>query len=457
KDGRVVLPGGVVEANIAIEGGKIVGIGKGDIFPKAETVLNARNKIVIPGGIDAHTHFETPFMGALPEETWELGTKAAATGGTTCVVNFSIQKQGKKLKEAIDADIERASKLSIIDFALHGCFTDIANMDSVISEIKPLIEMGVLSFKEFLIYKKEGWMIDDWGLFKILKEVGEYGGIVGVHAENAPIGEGFQEELTNEGKTESKYHPISKPNFVEAEAIQRASSIATFANAPLYIVHMSTKEGVEIVRRFRDGGAKIFAETCTHYLCFTEEVHERDFKSLISPPLRKEEDILALWEGLSKGIVSIVASDHAPFNSGDKEKGFRNRGFITVPNGAPGVLERIPMIFYEGVVKGRITLQKMVEVTSTNVAKLLGLYPKKGVIAPGSDADLVIIDPDKEVTLGCGLYDAIDWSLYEGMKIKGFPSEVLSKGEIVVEDGEFYGKPGHGEFIKRENLMLDEL
>ncbi|KXA97166.1 hypothetical protein AKJ39_03615 [candidate division MSBL1 archaeon SCGC-AAA259J03] len=451
-NGKVVTAEGIVEADVAIDGGKVVSLGYKSILPDAEREIDASHKYVIPGGIDPHTHFETPFQGAMPEETWETGTKAAALGGTTSVVKFSIQEEGSPLMDTVEKDIERASNLSVIDFALHGSFIDVSDIDSVVQEIKPIIGMGVSSFKEFLIYKKQGWMIDDWGLYRVANEVGKNGGILAVHAENAPIGEGLREQMTQEGKTAPEYHPKSKPNFVEAEAIQRAASIANFADSPFYIVHMSTQEGVQILREFQNKGACTFAETCTHYLKFTDKMHKGDMGvlSLMSPPLRKKEDIKTLWNGLSDGTVAMVGSDHAPYSSEPKQKGYQERGFISVPNGAPGVLERLPIMYSEGVRKNRISLSKFVEITSTNPAKLMGMYPQKGTIAPGSDADIVVLDPEKEVTLGADWYDDVDWSLYENIKVQGFPQIVLSKGDLIVENDEFYGEAGRGQFIERD-------
>lgn len=453
KNGTVVNPEGVVKADVAISKGKIVGIGNKGLFEEAKEVIDAKDTLLFPGGVDSHTHFETPFQGAVPKETWETGTKAAAIGGTTTAINFSIQKKGRPLMDSINVDIERANKLAVIDFAFHGAYTDFSDMDAVINEIPELFKAGITSIKEFMIYKRQGFMIDDWMLFNILNKIKEYGGFVGVHAENAPIGEGFREKLTEDGKTATKYHPISKPNFVEAEAIQRACSIAKFAGSKLYIAHMSTKEGVQIIKSYKNKSLPMYSETCTHYLTLTEKVHQDEGKlgiySLLSPPLRREEDIKALWKGLEDGDVSLVGSDHAPFLTEHKMQGWQKEGFMGVANGAPGIFERMPVVYSEGVCKGKISLTTYVKVTSTNAAKMFGLYPRKGIIAPSSDADIVVFDPEKEVSLcAADWYEDIDWSLYENMKIKGFPEMTLIRGKVVAKDGKCVANAGYGGFIK---------
>ena len=451
KNGKVVTPERVLEADVAVDKGKVVALGEGKIFPEAKKTIDAKDKLVFPGGIDSHTHFETKFMGAVPEETWEKGTKAAALGGTTTVINFSIQQTGKPLMDSVKADIARAGSLAVTDFALHGCFIDFSNVDAVLDEIPVLVKAGVPSIKEFLIYRDVGWMVDDWALYNILEKSMKYLGFVGIHAENAYIGEGLRQRLTKEGKIEPKYHPISKPNLVEAEAIQRSCAIAEATKAYMYIVHMSTHEGVRLVKGFREKGMPIFSETCPHYLYYTDALHgdpKMGVYSQLSPPLRKEEDIDALWAGLASGAVSIVGSDHAPFNKASKEKGYELKGFITVPNGAPGVLERFPVVYSEGVGKNRISLTRFVEITSTNSAKMFGLYPRKGTIAPGSDADIVVFDPKKKVKLGAHLYEGMDWSIFEGVDITGFPETTLLRGKVIVENGKVVGKAGEGRFVE---------
>jgi len=284
---------------------------------------------------------------------------------------------------------------------------------------------------------------------KVLQNAQKLGVLVGVHAENAEIGEPWQAEMINQDKVDYKYHGIAKPNFIEAEAIQRAILIAEYAKSMLYIAHMSTKEGVELIDKSRRKGLSVWAETCPHYLTITDDIYNTDLAlySMCSPPLRTQADIDALWRGLADGSVSIVGSDHVAYTKQQKEN--HADRFVDVPNGCPGAECRVPIIYSEGVGKGRLNLNRFVEVVSTNVAKMFGIYPQKGVIAPGSDADIVVIDPNKEKVLNHeNLHMGTDWSLYRGMKIKGWPVLTILRGKVIVQDEQFLGKAGDGEFVK---------
>lgn len=451
KNGRVVNSTGIIETDIAIKGKKIVGLGYSKTFRNAEKVIDARGKYVIPGGIDSHTHLELDFMGEQGPEDWHQGTMAAAFGGTTAVIDFSIQKKGRPLLESIKADVARAESLAAIDFCMHGCFTDFTDPDKIVEEMPSVVGYGVPSFKEFMIYRKQGWLIDDWTLYRVLKKASELNALVGVHAESGIIGEEMIQKLVDEGKNGAEYHPLSKPNFVEEEAIQRAISIARFAESSLYIVHMSTQEGVKLVGDARRKGLPVWSETCPHYLTLTDEVYSRPdgINYILSPPLRKKEDIRALWNGLADGSVSIVGTDHVAFTGEQKKR--NSATFASVPNGAGGVEVRLPILLSEGVNRGLLSLERMVEVSSTNSAKLFGLYPKKGIIAPGSDADIVIVDLEVEKTLSTdNLHMGPDFTMYEGFKVKGYPVTTLSKGKVIVDDDEYMGQKGDGSFIKRE-------
>lgn len=450
KNGKVVTGGDVIEADIAIDGEKILAVGNlGEL--KADKTIDAKGKIVIPGGIDTHSHFELPFMGETPPETWEEGTMASAIGGTTTTIDFAVEGllPGDGGFDTLKKQLEHADKLSVIDYTTQGVFTKFDDMDKVLSDFKEIVEHGCPGFKEFMIYKNVGIYINDWNLFKVLQGANKHGALVGVHAESADIGENWQAELVAEGKVDFKYHGVAKPNFVEAEAIQRAISIAEFAKSRLYIVHMSTREGVEMVRAARQKGLPIWSETCQHYLSVTDDIYNTDLAlySMCSPPLRKQEDIDALWGGIADGTVSIVGSDHVGYTKAQKEG--HSEKFIDVPNGCPGAECRVPIVYSEGVGKGRISLPRFVEVVSTNAAKMFGIYPQKGIIAPGSDADLVIIDPKKEKILNVeNLHMKVDWSLYKGMKVKGWPVMTILRGKVMVEDEKFLGKTGDGKFVK---------
>lgn len=453
--GHVVLPGLTIKTNVGVKDGKIFSIGSSS--EQAERRINAEGKIVMPGGIDPHTHFETTFMGETAKETWDKGTVAAAIGGTTMIIDHVFQDKGKSLMDKIKQRISRANKLSAVDFSVHGVFLDFTEPDKVMAEMKEIVNYGIPSFKEFMIYRKEGWYVDDWELLMVLKGAKEYGAIVDVHAENAFIGESWQQQCLKEGKIGLEYHSVAKPNFVEVEAIERCLSIAEFAGARVYIVHMSAKEGVEIVGNARKKGSPAYAETCPHYLMFTEDVFKtpRGVYYICSPPMRKKEDVEALWRGLADGRVSCVGSDHAAYTAEQKES--HSATFADVPNGFPGVEALVPIIYSEGVGKGRLSLQRFVEVVSTNAAKVFGIYPRKGVIAPGSDADICIIDPKKKKSLNAAdLHMGTDLSIYEGIELTGAPTMTIFRGKVIVEDEEYVRTLGEAEFVKgkiEDNLI----
>lgn len=450
KNGKVVIDDMVKETDIAIDEGKIINLGYKKTFPTADRTVDADNNIVIPGGIDSHSHYETTFMGETVEEDWGEGTKAAAIGGTTTTIDFAIEgEHGESAISAVDNQLKRAREVSSIDFTTHGCFTDFSDFEKMRSELRYIFSKGITSLKEHMIYKDEGIYVDDWELLKILEEVEKYDGLVGVHAENADIGENWREELVKNDKTDYIYQAESKPNFVEEEAIQRAISISKFANSNLYIAHITTKEGVELVKNAKKNKKNVWSETCPQYLTITEDIYETELAlySMCSPPFRKKKDVEALWNGLADGTISIVGSDHVAFTKAQKEA--HSERFVDVPNGTPQSETRVSLIFTEGVIKDRLTLPRFVKVVSTNVAKMFGIYPQKGIISPGSDADIVIIDPDKEKTLNHqDLHMGVDWSLYRDKKIKGWPIMTILRGNIIVENEQFVGKKGGGKFVE---------
>jgi dihydropyrimidinase len=449
ENGKVVWPSGVFDANIAVDKGKIVSVGKTVL--KADRVINARGKLVLPGLIDSHSHIAQPFMGALPKETWETGTKSAAFGGITTTLDFAVQFDSLTfertgLTRGIKNREEVADKEAVIDFAFHGIFIDFSDMEEVVREMKEAVDYGYPSFKEFMTY--EGLSVDDWNLYQILCNAREIGATVGVHAENLVLELSLTKKFVKEGKTTAKYHPLAKPNVVEAEAIQRAILIAEWAKSRLYIAHMSTKEGVSLVRTARQRGSSIYAETCPQYLTLTDDLYSRPNGAhyIISPPLRKKEDIEELWKGLADGTVSLYGSDHVPLPGESKLKA---ESFDKCPNGAPSNELMLPILYSEGVRKGRISLPRLVEVSSLNAAKLFGLYPKKGLLAPGYDADIVLLDPKLMKTVRLvDLHMDIDYVNWEGWKLTGWPTMIISKGKVIIENGQFLGKAGDGEPVK---------
>lgn len=450
-DGIVVTPFGVLNTDIAIKGGKILALGSKRAFPKTDKFIDAHGKIVIPGGIDTHSHFEEFFMGEQIAESWDVGTIASAIGGTTTTIDFAPQEKGELLLDTVKRQIEKANRLSVIDYTTKPILTDFTDLNKELASMKEVMDYGIPSFKGATIYRKEGWYENDWQLYSVLKRLKELGGMMTLHAENCLIGEGMQTELVKQGKTDPKYHGVAKPNLVENMDIQKIMMMAEVLGTKTYIVHTSTKEGPSIIAGYRQKGMPVFCETCTHYLCLTEDMFEPKFPRgimyMCSPPLRRQEDIEALWEGIKAGTVHTIGSDHDAFTKAQKEK--YSATFVDIPNGFPGCEVRVPIIFQEGVLKRGLSLTRFVEAVSTNAAKIFGFYPKKGVIAPGSDADIVIIDPDKKHSLNAtDLHMGTDLSIYEGRDIVGWPVMTILRGEVIVENEEFLGVVGQGEFVK---------
>lgn len=453
KNGTVVNSEGRMVVDILVKDGKIACLSEPGTLTEAENVIDATGKYILPGAIDTHAHIEEPFQGLTPEENWTQGTRNAAMGGVTTVLNFIMQQPDKSLTQYIREEKKRVGELACLDFNFHGVFTDYKDLDVVTADVEELFTEGVTSVKAFMIYTNDGIYADDYSLFRLMKKMSTLGGIVGVHAENMALGETIEKEFIKAGKIDSKYWPQVKPNIVEAEAVSRACMLAEEAGCRLYIVHTSAKESVDIIKGYRQKGLPIYSETCTHYLVLDESIYSKPgvgVWEIISPPLRKKADQERLWKGIKSGEVVVMGSDHNAYGKGPKDEGYKKEGFKGVSNGGPGILENAPVLFSEGVGKGRISLERFAEVTSTNPAKMFGLYPRKGTIAPGSDADLVIWDPKKKQTLGYELYQAMDWTAYEGMEVTGFPVLTMLRGQVVIKDGEFVGKKGMGQFVPGE-------
>ena len=448
KNGSLVWPDGTLKADVAIDEGKIAAIGSSSSMPQADRVIDAEGKFILPGLIDPHVHIHLPFMGVVAVDDFYTATVAGASGGVTTVIDFAIQKRGSSLMDAIASRRKEADGRVVIDYSLHSSVTDAT--DETIAEIKQIIDYGIPSFKLFMVYRKEGWMISDAALMDVLNEARMHGGVVGVHAENVAIIEHLVDKALREGNKSAIYHAYTRPSVCEAEAINRALFLSRTAQAPLYIFHMTTKEGTGLLRDARMRGEPRYAETCTQYLLLTKELLKRSdgINYICSPPLRDQDDATALWKGLEDGSVSAVGTDHSAYSLGEKKLG--EQSFDKVPNGFPGMEFRLPLLFTEGVLKNRISINRLVAVTSTNVAKIFGLYPKKGTIAVGSDADIVIMDPSVEKTISSkGSLYGIDWSPYEGIKVKGNAAITISKGKVIFEAGEFKGKAGDGKFLER--------
>jgi dihydropyrimidinase len=449
RNGRVVTAVDDYRADILIEGEKVSTIGaKLDV--EADRVIDAAGRLVIPGGIDPHTHMELPFGGTESSDDFRTGTIAAAHGGTTTIIDFAVQYKGQALAEGLDRWHAKAEGKAAIDYGFHLIVTDLE--DERVPELYRAMDEGVTSFKLFMAYPGV-FLSDDATIFRAMSAAGSRGGLVCMHAENGVVINEIIKRALAEGRTAPKYHALTRPTRAEAEGVHRAIAIAEMAESPVYIVHLSCADALEQVREARDRGLPAFAETCPQYLFLSiENYDEPDFggaKYVMTPPLREKWNQAELWKGLRTDDLQVISTDHCPFCM--KEQKELGRGdFSKIPNGAPGVEHRMSLIYHGGVVENRVSLNRFVELTSTAAAKMFGLFPRKGTIAVGSDADIVIFNPDAEQTISAATHHMnVDYSAYEGCKLKGAVETVLSRGRVVVEGGEFKGKAGDGQFLKR--------
>ncbi len=448
KNGRIITATDDYSADILIDGETVSAIGK-NLPMKADRTIDAKGKLVIPGGIDPHVHMELPFGGTVSSDDFKTGTIAAAFGGTTTIIDFAIQSKGMTMTQAHEAWIAKSEGKCAIDYGWHMAITKFENADR--AEMKKLYDAGVTTFKIFLAYPNV-LMIDQPTVYRVMKNAGELGGLTLVHAEN---GEAIEERiriLVSEGKNEPKYHAVSRPPIMQADGVARAVKVAEFAKAPVFIVHVSCESAMMEIVRSRDDGNPAYGETCTQYLFLDESYYDKPnfegAKYVFTPPLVPKENIEPLWKGLKLGYLQEVSTDHCPFFfKGQKELG--KETFTKIPNGGPGVEDRLSMTFH-GAMQRSFSLNKFIDITSTASAKMFGMFPRKGTIAVGSDADIVIFDPEKERTISAKTHHMnCDYSLFEGWKIKGEPQTVLSRGKVIIEDGQYKGRPGEGKFIKR--------
>lgn len=434
-------------SDIYIKDGKILNIGKNLEYPNAK-IVDIEEKFIIPGGIDVHTHFDIDVGIARSADNFYTGTLAAACGGTTTIVDhMGFGPKGCNLHHQFNLYKELA-KDSVIDYGFHGVIQHID--EKILEEIDTMIKEGIPSFKGYMTY---GYKLDDIDMLKLAEKLGKAGGLLTVHPENNDMIDYFKEKYAKENKLEPIYHGKSRPPKCEGEAVNRMIDITSVTNCPLYIVHLSSQEALEHIKIARDKGGEVYSETCPQYLLLDEEYYNlpngEGVKYILSPPLREKSNKEALWEGIEKGYIQTIATDHCSFNfTMKKEMG--EKDFRKCPNGMPGVETRVPLMFSEGVSKGRISINKFVEIVSTNPAKLFGLYPQKGTIQIGADADLVVIDPNLEKVISVDeLHENVDYTPFEGIKLKGYPVMTISRGEIIVENNKFVGKKGRGKFIKR--------
>ena len=454
--GTVVTATDLYRGDVLIEDEKIVAVATpGGLAPEGgqipvDRTIDASGKYVIPGGIDVHTHLDMPFGGTTSADDFESGTVAAAHGGTTSVVDFAIQYRGQTLRHALDTWTKKAEGKAVIDYGFHMIVTELT--DSVEGEMDALVREGVTSFKLFMAYPGV-FMLDDGSIFRALLRTRENGGTICMHAENGGVIDVLVKRALAEGKTAPKYHALTRPARAEGEATYRAIALAEMAGVPIYIVHLSAAEALEMVTEARDRGLPAYAETCPQYLFLSYDNYEEpDFsgaKYVMSPPLRPKEAQDRLWRGLAGSDLQAVSTDHCPFCM--KEQKELGRGdFSKIPNGAPGIETRMSLVFDGGVRTGKIGLNRFVELTSTSPAKIFGLFPRKGTVAPGSDADLVVFDPNKKQKLSAKtLHMKVDYNPYEGREVTGAAETVLSRGKVIVEKGRFVGKAGAGSFLKR--------
>jgi dihydropyrimidinase len=437
-------------ADVRIEGGRITEVGPNLPANAADNAIDAAGMYVMPGGIDAHTHLDMPLGSIVSTDDFETGTRAAAFGGTTTIVDFAIQTRGTNMRDALDTWWKKAEGRATIDYGLHMIVTGLGG--SGLEDMDDMVGEGVASFKLFMAYPNS-LMVDDATIFKALSRTASNGALVCMHAENGGVIDVLIERALAEGKTAPIYHALTRPPRAEAEAVGRAIAIAEIAGTPVYIVHVTSEDALNQVREARDRGVPVFAETCPQYLLLSIEELERPgfegAKYVLTPPLRPKEHQPKLWDGLRDDHLQVVSTDHCPFCFAD-QKTLGKDDFTNIPNGGPGIENRLQLIYHYGVNSGKLSLNRFVETVSTAPARIFGLYPKKGEIAPGSDADIVIWDPHATHTISAGTHHMrVDYSMFEGFEVRGNARTVLSRGEVIVDGCKFLGRAGRGNYLKR--------
>ena len=451
KNGHILTAADDYHGDLLIEGETISAISKNMAVPGAQ-VIDAAGKVVFPGGIDPHVHLDMPFMGTFSSDDYTSGTGAALHGGTTMVIDFILQTQGKSLYAALREWQGRSQGKALGDYSYHMAVTDFN--ENTRAEIRDMIEKeGITSFKTFMAYKG-ALMIDDGQMVALMQEVERLGGMVTVHATNGDMIDKLIAKHRAEGKLSPLYHYLSQPEITESEASGRFVDMAWYTDVPAYIVHLTCEGALNQVRDAARRNQKVFVETCIQYLLLDAALYKKDFegaKWVMSPPLRQKKDQEALWAGINQGLVQVVATDHCPFRWEQKKMG--EKDFSKIPNGHPAIENRMELLWSEGVGKGRISANKFVEVTSTHPAKIFGMFPRKGCIAPGSDADLVIFDPHKKHSISAATHHMnVDYSAYEGWEVTGKVETVLLRGQVVADQGNLLAKPGYGQFIHRNKI-----
>ncbi len=453
KNGVVVTASDTFASDVGIVGDTISAIAQQLPIEGASRVIDAAGRYVMPGGIDVHTHLDMPFGGTTSSDDFETGTIAAAFGGTTTLVDFAIQYKGQTLRQAFEAWMKKAERKAAIDYAFHCIITELG--DAHLEEMDALVREGVSSFKLFMAYPGV-FMLDDATIFRAMSQAAKSGGLICMHAENGGAIDVIVRRALAEGKRAPKYHALTRPTTAEAEATARAIALAEMAGAPVYIVHLSCNDALEKVREARDRGLPAYAETCPQYLFLSIENFDvpgfEGAKYVFTPPLREKWHQEKLWQGLAKDDLQVVSTDHCPFCY-KEQKELGKDDFTKIPNGGPGIEHRLSLVYTGGVHGKRFSPNRFVQLVSTAPAKLFGLYPHKGTVAVGSDADLIVFDPDAEQVISARTHHMrVDYSMFEGIRVKGIPQIVLSRGRVVVEGGKFVGRAGAGQFLRRQTF-----
>src|SRR4051812_44091633 len=443
-NGTVVNADGSTQADVLVDGEQIAAVGRGlagtDAASGIEQTIDASGKYVMPGAIDVHTHMELPFGGTFAKDTFETGTRAAAFGGTTTVIDFAVQSKGRSLREGLETWMAKAEGNATVDYGFHMIISDVT--DGSLAEMNELVSEGITDFKLFTAYPGVFYS-DDGAIFRAMQQTEKNGGLIMMHAENGPAIDVVAAQLVDEGKTDPYYHGVARYPIFEGEATNRVIRLAEAAHVPVYIVHLSARDALDELRAARDRGSMAFAETCPQYLFLSLDDLGNGFdgaKFICSPPLRTREHWPELWSGLVKDDLQLVSTDHCPFDfHGQKDLG--KGDFRKIPNGLPGVEDRVDLLHDGGVVGGKLTKERWVELISTAPARLFGMYPTKGAIAAGADADVVVYDPRRKRKISAKTHHMdVDYSCYEGREVQGASEIVLSRGSVIVRDGKFTGK-----------------
>jgi len=454
KGGKVVSAAATKLADVLIEGETIAQVAPG-IDAAGHTVVDAAGMLVMPGGIDVHTHLDMPFGGTVSADDYEWGTRAAAIGGTTTLIDFALQSMGHPMAEAFKTWRAKSEGKACIDYGLHMAVTDLGPNDAWLDEVDEMVRQGISSFKIFMAYPNV-LMVNDRTIYKLMERTKQLGALVCVHAENGTVIDAIVQEALAAGNTGPLYHALTRPVEAEAEAVHRVVAISELAGgAKVYIVHVSNEKAMLEVKAARDRGLPVMGETCTQYLVLSLEDDMgkpgfEDAKYVFTPPLRKKKNQGSLWQALKDNVLQVVSTDHCPFRFADqKTLGVGN--FTKIPNGGPGVENRMQLAYHHGVNAGRISLERFVDIAAEAPAKIFGMYPRKGVVAAGSDADILVWDPNAKYTITAATQSMhTDYSIFEGFEVQGNARQVFSRGELVVEGGKFLGKVGRGRYLHRE-------